>query len=400
MRILDRALDKIDIAYLEGLLADHTPESLTHDYKAELPDPRDDAAKTRVLKSVSAFANNAGGVLVFGFDAPAKGEWSIPGLAKFDSDRSVLSLTNLLRSGLEPPLARLEPRICKRPGANPVLLLGVPRSLGAPHRVTLQYDGRFWRRSERGNECMTRDELRRAFLEFDSWEREAEAFVSRRVQLALSSEHGVPHPKLEDVPLFLHVLPLGRLREVHDVVSRRRNSPHPINEWISANHGDAFEARANLDGWIESVSDGPFKNWFQLFRHGGLEACLSLERLEAYGFEGSPPINGNDLDDYVCRVCEYAFDTLKHFGEDPPYSLHLTATRVLHRRIHAFSVARGLAGRQFDRDRVDVPTLVVDDTSRVASLVVKPALDMLWQAAGWDRGTPVIMSDGKILSSE
>jgi hypothetical protein len=46
-----------------------------------------------------------------------------------------------------------------------------------------------------------------------------------------------------------------------------------------------------------------------------------------------------------------------------------------------------------DRDVLAVPEIVVDDLSRAAHVLLRPVLDMLWNAGGWPR-SPHYDKDG------
>jgi hypothetical protein len=401
MRILDRALVEIDLPFLERLCADRTPESVTHDYKSALPDRRDPDWKEKFLKDVSALANTAGGILVYGFDAPKKGDWQLPGLPGLDEDADVLSLLQVARSGIEPPLRHLEPRIVRRPGAGSILLLGIPRSLAAPHRLKMDYGGLYWRRTERGNESMTREELRRAFLEFDAWEREAISLVEERRSWLAAPGPRVLRALRTDMPLLLHILPLGRLRETRVSASEAR-SLQPSTDWISNAHG-ALQSHANVDGWLDYIvrPGNASANWLQIFRHGGAEACVHMRQFLDDRRPTSEAIIGNYVDGFVADVASSTFARMKRLGIEPPLSIHLAAAGVISAALVVVGSTDPANRRlgHFDRDDVAIPAIVVDDYSADAALVVRPALDIFWQAAGWPNGTPAIFRDGKILAS-
>ena len=100
MRIFGAPIDEVDLTMLERLRDDRMAESLTHDYKRQLPALGHDKEKGKLLAQLTSFANTAGGVLVVGFDGQ---KWELPGLADFDEDEDVRRVDELARL-VEPPL--------------------------------------------------------------------------------------------------------------------------------------------------------------------------------------------------------------------------------------------------------------------------------------------------------
>lgn len=63
-----RTVSEWDQTDLQSLIDNGVPESLTLDYKNSLALSKDDSCRTELSKDVSAFANSAGGVIVYGID--------------------------------------------------------------------------------------------------------------------------------------------------------------------------------------------------------------------------------------------------------------------------------------------------------------------------------------------
>ncbi len=125
---------------VERWVADAVPESVTLDFKSAKIAADPDGLASSIAKAVSAFANVDGGVLVFGVEcrSVAKGPdvvqsiEPVKGLAKF-----LDTVKQLAREGVEPTVAGLDVAAINHPteGDFGVLLLFVPRSMGAPHRA-------------------------------------------------------------------------------------------------------------------------------------------------------------------------------------------------------------------------------------------------------------------------
>lgn len=373
MNILGRALRDIDDAFLQSLCEGRVPESITHDYKSKLPDPRDHKARERLLKSVTAFANTRGGVLVFGFDGE---DWSLPGLAEFDEDADPASLQTFIRSGTQPSVVETRSIILRRRALTPLFLLGVPRSLAGPHRLSMAFGGTFWRRSDRGNYPMSMDELRVAFNEAESWQSEAETFVERRIGGSLDD------PRPTDV--VLHVLPLGRLREQPFDIALARSF---LSE---ADEAPPEIDRPNLDGWLRA------SEWsgMQLFRNGGLECTWPVCKLQSD--PSGANIDGRLLETEIVAKVLAALSWFSRIGVSAPHVGCIAVRQARGKRMAIGFNTRDTKG--FDRDLIRTPLVVLDDT-RDAAQATKPLLDILWQSAGWPASP--FFRDGKwVLDGE
>jgi len=370
MFIFDTPLAQIDVAFLERLAAERVRESLTHDYKRQLPEKRDDEGKRKLLAAVASFANTAGGVLVLGFDEQ---KWKLPGLLEFDPDGDVRRIDEMVRANIDPPPPRLEHRILLRGTEPPVLLVGVPRSLAAPHALSLQHGGGFWGRNNRGKYPMGVTELRRAFLQLDEWEREAEEFRAVRASQALEERRTrTTSSKPYRGVLLLHVLPLGRLRARHTLPRAE-----DVREYFaSETRGDP---RLNLEG-VRIESEYYPARWLQCFRHGGIEVCWEMQRLTD-SITGA--VSGRLMDGYIVDGCGRAFGWLDRMGVAPPFAVFLTAMDVGGLVIIGATGHVPRSDRAFDRAAVLVPGVLVAEQPAASATAVKDAIDMLWQAAGW-----------------
>lgn len=212
MRILGVPIDQISFEYLDQLAADETPESRTHEYRGELASDE----KQRLAKTASAFANTVGGVIIFGVQQAGGDSLSVGGLRGFSLDAAKRRIQQTLASQVEPAIAGLAFTLVDAPRRLPVLLVGIPQSLQAPHAL-LARDGSairsYWRRRDGMKYAMTTAELRESFLSADAWTHEAEEFRNARIEGAFGHEPRLGYranPK--DGPVFVHLLPLGRLR--------------------------------------------------------------------------------------------------------------------------------------------------------------------------------------------
>ena len=114
-----------------------------------------------IEKAVSAFANTAGGDLLLGVEAVEGVATALPGLDLDNPDGETLRLENMIRDGLEPRLPRVEVCPVKIAEHRYVLVVRVPRSWIAPHRV--RKNRQFYARNAAGAYPLDVGELRAAF---------------------------------------------------------------------------------------------------------------------------------------------------------------------------------------------------------------------------------------------
>ena len=148
MALLHIPLDQIDEARLQALIDDGAAESRTIDYKRTIYGTAD-SDYSEFLADTSSFANTSGGDLVLGMDATN----GIPtAFAPLTSplDPEILRLEQIVRGGLQPRIANIAFQPVPIQAGGNVLIIRVPRSYNAPHRIIRQNRNRFYARSAAG----------------------------------------------------------------------------------------------------------------------------------------------------------------------------------------------------------------------------------------------------------
>lgn len=399
MRILGASIGAVSAEFVERLRADRTQESETHDYKAVLPDSRNDEAKADFARSVTAFANTQGGVLVYGLDAPKRGEWTLPGLPGFNYDERINSLDQVLASKCDPRLPRLTYREVVRGDAPPLLLVGVPRSLGAPHAVMRPNAVReFWRRGNLGNYPMTSREIRDAFLEADRWLNEATEFHINRLKLIISGNL-LAEPSEPAGALILHVLPLGRLRSMSVQTGTVDRYRVPGLPWSTS----SWSRQPILEGVLrrQEGTDSATHHSVLHYRSGAVEVNRQLGILVPGVGYHPDLVDGGELEVLLVGTVHRAVEWLTSAEVSPPYSIHLSlhvrsgSRLVVNRQNYNPQVGQSRAhavGTGFDRNAAIFQALIVE-TSEDLPRTLRTMVDLVWQAAGND-GSPFSRPDG------
>jgi hypothetical protein len=165
--VIPRTLAEWNLDSIRTLLASGAHESDTFEFKERLPDSRDDSGKERLRRTCCGFANSVGGFLVFGVsdDRSRPVEERLVGIDRSEEfplrfgDFPRSCLPSIDWSARNPPI--------ELPTGRHLHVFQVPRSWRAPHAVGPADQGlRFMKRTDKGSESMSVEEVRAAFLGF------------------------------------------------------------------------------------------------------------------------------------------------------------------------------------------------------------------------------------------
>ncbi len=389
-----KPLDKATRADLEALVANGVAESRSLDYKQALPGSGDSDRK-EFLADVCAFANSGGGDLVYGVvedrdddGKPTGVPRALQGLTGIENlDPILLQLEQSVRAGIEPRVSfNLKPILEFDSG--PVLILRVHPSWAGPHMVSFKGSSRFFARGGAGKYQMDIHQIREAFQLSSRLEEGIRGFRDQRLSLIKRGEAPAkfpPGPKvvLHSVP-FQSMAPGGR-EPLIDLSLLEEASGH-----ITRVLRGTSDPGPNLDGW--RISFVGYDVVVQMFRNGALEFVD--------GGSGQLRDNKRQLHAaYLGRdLVRYAGAFLKTHA-----SLDLAAPSVLLvslldvRDCFLVDEEQGLRSRlsegRFDREVGSLPDVLVEDFGADVKSLLRPILDIISQAAGYD-GSPLYDLDG------
>ncbi|KRW90642.1 hypothetical protein SD51_13655 [Alicyclobacillus tengchongensis] len=205
LRLSGKPLSDITAEDIFRLIKEEVPASRTLDYKLELTEDNKE-----LLADIIAFANTDGGIIVYGIEEKKENgkntgvPFDVTGLTNVITDQVSQRIENVLRDNVEPRLQNVEVRSLNV-NEKVVLLVGVPRSLFAPHM--LRKDNKFYARNSAGKFAMDVHQIRDAFLQTADWEKQADNFRRTRVMEFLAEK--VSHLRQPERAILLHVVPLG-----------------------------------------------------------------------------------------------------------------------------------------------------------------------------------------------
>lgn len=384
MQLFGKALRDLSVADLILLVESGRAEDQHLEYKRELPGGKD-ADKREFLADVSAFANTDGGTLVYGIDESDGQPISLCGVGRPAAEEDCLRLQDLIRSGIEPRVSGFAVHRFSLDDGHGVVVVGIPRSWNAPHRVVATGINRFYTRQGAQKFEMSIDQLRTAFGLLGSERDRLTVFRSERLRLI--RENQVPLALAGDSRLVLHVLPLSsasapRRFDLSDLVAMRGLIRPP--------RGGSYNHRYNIDGFVayDAGGDGCY-SYSQAFHTGAVEIVNSwLLRPRPATSEqprrrhiGTPAIEQAVFDGY-----EMATSFQRAVEVDGPIAVMLSLLEVAGFQLNGASRDFYDISEPIDRPELLLSDLVVSEPGGLgAKNVLRPLLDELWNAFGQPR---------------
>ena len=365
---------EIDVARLEALIQNGVAEGRTLEYKRELSVRRDDGKGT-LLATVCAFANADGGDLVIGMDADKGVATGLPGMASLDMDRDKLQMEQVLRSGLDPRVSGVEIHEILLGDQKWVVVVRVPASWTAPHRV--RETRKFYVRHSAGRHELDVGEIRTAFAMSETLVQRIEDFRAQRIGRILTGRTPVVLGRRGC--MAVHIVPVGAFRTMTAIDIEVMESK---GKFMSPLGNTGFhDWHPNLDGLVTLARDfsGDVQAYTQTFRTGAVEGVYVL------------PVRGEEMyvpsvsyESYVVRFLANYLKCAQDFEVGPPYYVFLSFVGATECRFH---VSPMLAARdvRLREDVVSVPEVVIRDREGAPAKVLRPVFDMVWNAFGYVR---------------
>jgi hypothetical protein len=315
-----------------------------------------------------------GGTLVFGMDEDQGLPTKVTGIQAGDVDLAIRRLESILAAGLNPRIKYSMKVINTRHGQT-ALVIRVDRSWFGPHRVVFQGNDKFYGRNAAGKYPLDVDELRAAFTLSSTVTERIRAFRTDRL-IALA-DNQTPIPFVDTPKVVLHCIPLESFsgQPQYDVLPFQK-SPMRLRPMDT----DNWNRRLNLDGVIAFETSQPSRAYTQLYRMGVIEAVQGS--ILAVPLRGGFVIPDAWYEKVLLEYLTYCFRLLQELGSGAPLIVALTLMKT-----------RGLAmadnnygfpsGYSVDSDTIILPEAVVEDFSKPAGKILKPLVDLVWNACGY-----------------
>lgn len=389
MTLAAKALADLSVDDLQSLIDNGVSEGRATEFKQSVGGT--DRDKKEFLADVSSFANAAGGDLLIGVAEKSGVAVGLPGIAADEADATILRLENLIRDGLDPRIPGLQSRAVPIGADRAVIVIRVPRSFAAPHMVTLGGLSKFYSRNSAGKHQLDVGEIRAAFALSDAARTRLQNFRIERLAKITANE--TPIALSRPCRSVLHVIPLTAADNVTQIdAGAVVGDPQHFRPL----YGSGWDTRVNFDG---ALAYAPYRDearagsYTQLFRNGAIEGVESVMlRPENNGV--SHPIPSLLLERTLIEGLRLYLTLLDQFGVEGPYLIGLSLldvrgqTMALSQGRHAY-----LETHPIDRDDLVVPELLVEDPQQPPATILRPAIDAIWQAAGW-RGSENYDAEG------
>lgn len=370
-------VDQLTEADLDALVVAQAEESRTLDAKRDAYGGSDND-KRELAKDLTAFANTMGGDILVGVDENEGRLTSIPGLSG-DADKLILRYQQIALSSITPRIPGIEFQPVRLKTGNFVLVIRIPRSGFAPHRVELN-DYRFWYRAGSLSAKYDVDELRRAFLAGPEYSQRARGWRADRLQRIIANE--APVRLVQTDSFCVHVLH-------RDVFAGARLTMPELRGQASLLTGfTGF--RPNLDGLAGHVTAAgatAATKYTQLGKDGSFEfVCANVV---GHIEETDRGIYVDTIERQLRDAVIRAFSIARSLKLQGPFTVFAALTGVSGvryvSRVHGDD-AEHTGAPGFDRDIVATSELIVDEIPAndddVAPLL-EPLRNEIAHAAGW-----------------
>ena len=385
MSTLDgRPLDKLTEQDLLALISAGTAEGKSIEYKQALPGNSDEE-KREFLADVTSFANASGGHIVFGMKEDQGLAKEMCGLGPVDPDAEILRLENIARGSVDPRIPGLGSHGVPLGIGGHAIVMRIPASWQAPHRIVFRNSGRFWGRSSKGKHELDVRELRAAFLLNEATGDRIRSFRADRINKVMAGE--TPVPVDAGAKYVLHIIPLGALTsgaglDIRWLDGNRHRLPRP---------GMGSDSRVNFDGLVAYQITYPPRPgsvstpcYIQAFRSGILE-WVNAGWLAPRPGEDSAQLIYPTFEESVLEEMTRLLQVLRDGGVVPPLVCCLTLVGVKGYGLWLDPSRRWppWAGQKVDREILLIPDVLIEGYEADLSRVMKSAFDAVWNAVGF-----------------
>lgn len=376
-------LSELTAAHLEQLVATSATEGAHLDFKRQLPTNWDHEAKKRFVADVTAFANAAGGDLVFGVDEGTEAQATAVVPQEFSSvDAEVRRLQDFMLNLIEPrlPAAQVQAVAVTANGLTGyAVVVRVQQSWAGPHRSRV--DWHFYVRDGLRNRQLDVPEVRAQFLRSENQAQRLRDFRSERLAKMVTGETPVQ-------------LGAGPKLAVHAISTQAAAGQALVDPLAYARHQrnlpvigtlPASPVNLNLDGaFAPIVARGAPPGYTQQFRHGYFEAVWELAPFQV---TEKPVLPGVMYEQYVIKFLDTVrteFTAANVSAEMVVFLSLLGADRTVLSGPGDFPGSASF--RAFDRRDILLPEVLIPVDSSVGRSM-RLTYDLMYQAAGFE-GSP------------
>lgn len=245
--MIPRDFHAIEIADIQSLVTNQVSERRTLEFKRELPGGGNDARK-EFMADVTSFANAQGGDLIFGLSESKGAAAQVHGIEVANPDAELRAIEDRILAGAEPRIPGVRLKWISTDDGKHLLVIRIPASAIAPHRVIVADSAKFYGRKTNGKYPMDTQELREAFTSTEALPARLRALHLEAVDAALRDE--LPAGLGEGPKAIVSVIPVNYFRARLDLDITRENALAPFRP------GGHTEAVEMLEGVLLHTDGG------------------------------------------------------------------------------------------------------------------------------------------------
>ncbi len=383
--IFNKQIDKLNIEDIQSLIDNSVCENKKLEYKKEL-NILTDSDKKEFLADISSFANANGGDIIFGVeeDDNEKIPSKILGIKFENEDVLIRKLEDFIRQSIEPTILNIDYKIIMVEEKKGVLIIRIPQSLIAPHRVEYKGHNKFYTRNNKGKYQMDVNELRISFNSGLSLEKRIEEFKMERYCEILANKYD---KLIIDSPIFvIHYIPLVSFNELSQLTIK--NIDEAMNKSNSKALGYGYSKRITIDGIAIDYKENDKSSYAIYNKNGIIEKATTNFFKKNFAVENIRPtpiidmINGYQI---INKIIEDFKEVKEYF-----YSVGISSPIIISCSIlnaKGFTIPSNdffdIYG-EIDRDLLLIDNLYVDNFDIEAEYILKPIFDSIWNACGYD----------------
>jgi hypothetical protein len=391
-------LNDLTAAHIEGLIESEVPESLTLDYKQQLPSKGSDDKK-EFLYDVAAMANSAGGDLVYGVAERRTGDDKPTGIpdrlsgARFPNPQEEeIRLSSYIRDGMAPNLVGAVVRSVHCDGGD-AIVVRVPVSRSKPHMVKMGGTNKFYKRTGTVSHPMDWDEIRRAFSEQGELREVIASWRAHRLDL-IEQRRG-PVLLEGEVAMLFHIIPAdaftpGMFTEAWRMSQDQKKEVFvPYGNYYQQYNADGFLCYSNRAiAGPRQKTDG-YWGYTQLFRSGIVEYAFSHFYRPPIDLQGAL-ILGLEVEQAIVQCYEDGIGRFRREGRTGVLYVGFSLAGIEDKQIFSTTMTwyareSGIRQNTFTSPEVMVDLSELED--RPYTRTLRPLVDTFWQLDGRE-GTP------------
>jgi hypothetical protein len=387
--MLRAEFEKLDADGIDHLVNNEIPEGQHLEYKEILPDSKD--GKKNILGEMASFANTSGGTIIFGLkdkvgpDGKKTGIPEVVGLGLTNSDEVILKLENIIRDGLTPRLQGHRIKVIDYPEKGYLYAVFVPRSWSAPHMIG-EANKQFYSRTSAGKYPLDVYQLRDAFIAQASFLERASTFRLDRIAKIIGGE--TPLPLSKGPKAVIHLVPYSYVEpsfqiDIGRIDDIRLNIIQEPTQYLSWANSYNFDGIATLR---HAGKADEYPGSRQVFRKGAIEFVEDCAMVTRPG-----EILGIDFEVKLFRWLGSCIEFLGTCDARPPYAFLLS---ILDAGGYRMRPLKEDLDRDFWQDHENFSIcqddllcheIVLDDVKADIPKMVRPVIDSIWQASGYQR---------------